>query len=90
MVATVKFAAVCPAVTVMFGAEAASSGSELVSATAAPPAGAAALSVTAQVAEAPLPPLMTEGLQIRDVTVCAQAPGTTHVHANNARAVAIR
>jgi hypothetical protein len=38
--------------------------------TTVPPAGAGALSVTVQVAESPLPPAITDGLQARLVEVC--------------------
>jgi hypothetical protein len=46
---------------------------ELVSVTTVPPEGAAALRVTVQVAEPPLPPAITDGLQAREAAVCAKA-----------------
>ena len=65
--------------------------SELVSATRVPLEGAAALSVTVQVAEPPLPPPMMDGLQARDVTLCAWAVGATsaklHIISAGARAI---
>jgi hypothetical protein len=63
--------------------------SELVSVTTVPPAGAAAPSVTVHVAEPPLPPAMTDGLQARDVTVCAWAVDGNGTHAISARPMAI-
>ena len=73
MVATVNVPVDCPAGTVTVGRVAASSTSELVSATAVPPAGAGPLSVTVQVAESPLPPAITDGLHVNAFAVCAWA-----------------
>src|SRR6266850_8541356 len=70
LVATVNVPVVWPAGTVIVGNDAASSTSELASVTTVPPAGAGALSVTVQVAESPLPPAITDGLQARLVEVC--------------------
>jgi len=85
LVPTAKLFVVCPAGTLIVGAEAASSRSELASVTAVPPAGAAALSVTVQVDVPPLPPLMTDGLHDSAVGVCAEALGTTSANAINPR-----
>src|SRR3954471_8221007 len=63
----------CPAVMVTLGNVAASSTSELVSVTTVPPAGAAPLSVTVQLAESPLPPAITDGLHVNEFAVCACA-----------------
>ena len=71
MVATVNVPVDCPAGIVTVGIVAASSMSELVSVTTVPPAGAAPLSVTVQVAESPLPPAMTVGLHVNEFAVCA-------------------
>jgi hypothetical protein len=70
LVATVNVPVDWPAGTVIVGSDAASSTSELASVTTVPPAGAGALSVTVQVAESPLPPAITDGLQARLVEVC--------------------
>jgi hypothetical protein len=70
-----KFALVCPADTVTVGREAARSMRELVSETTVPPEGAGASSVTIQVAVPPLPPVITDGLQVREVAVMAEKPG---------------
>ena len=82
-VATVNVALVAPAGTVTVGCDAASSMSELVSATTVPPVGAAAPSVTVHVAEAPLPPAITVGLHATPLTVCACAADTGHRHATS-------
>jgi hypothetical protein len=71
LVATVNVPVDCPAAMVTVGSVAASSTSELVSATTVPPVGAAPLSVTVQVAESPLPPAITVGLHVNEVAVCA-------------------
>jgi len=71
LVATVNVPVDWPAGTVIVGSDAASSTSELASVTTVPPAGAGALSVTVQVAESPLPPAITDGLQARVLVVCA-------------------
>jgi hypothetical protein len=74
-VATGKLAVVCPAGTVTVGREAARSMRELVSVTTVPPAGAGASSVTVQVAEPPLPPVITDGLQVSEVALKAETLG---------------
>src|SRR5262249_30669762 len=72
----------------MLGTLAASSMSELVSVTTVPPADAGALSATVQVAELPLPPAMTDGLQVSELPVCADALEARSVHV--IRAIAAR
>lgn len=50
--------------------------SELVSVTTLPPAGAGASRVTVQVVEPPLPPVITDGLQVSEVALRAETLGT--------------
>ena len=70
-----KLAVVCPAGTVTVGREAARSMRELVSVTTLPPAGAGASSVTVQFAVPPLPPVITDGLQVREVALRVEKLG---------------
>ena len=72
MVATVNVPLDCPAGTVTVGSVAASSMSELVSVTTVPPAGAPPLNVMVQVAESPLPPVITDGLHVNELADCAR------------------
>lgn len=74
-VATVKFAVVCPDGTVTVGREAARSMRELVSVTTVPPEGAGVSRVTVHVVEPPLPPVITDGLQVREVALRAEKLG---------------
>jgi len=90
LVVTVNVAVDCPAGTVICGTDAASSMSELVSVTTVPAAGAAALSVTVHVAEPPLPPAMTDGLQESALAVCAKALEAGSAHAIRATPMANR
>jgi hypothetical protein len=54
---------------------------ELVSVTTVPPEGAGASRVTVQVAEPPLPPVITDGLQVSDAALRAE---TLEVNCRNA------
>ncbi len=72
LVVTVKFALVCPAVTVTLGGTWATDELLLESETTVPPDGAAALSMTVPVDE--LPPTTLVGLRLREVSVGEAVP----------------